>query len=395
MALALTTSVGACSTHPSQSPIMSGKTASPQQVASSQRGTGRLSLDIGALLDGRSTAAGRRVLGFGLDPARYNITRARLVLMAPGAAPITLTPTPLALDTSAASTTRPPAVPGRVEYVVPAGRNRVVLVEALDDLGRVLLRMHTAADVGEDGVTRLTLNFQEDALARTLLALMQRQDSLQPPNPSLDGLLAGELISPLRTFLTRITGFDAASNTYPIDRTPPQWVKVDAIAERLINIGLPLLATDPLPDLSLSSYIWFQPSISLGQITEADLQNGNQYSLSVLAPINGSWAFHQDKPFTPVYGTGEEAETIVNQWVSFNAMVPGTYTMVLKRVEPGAPPIETLNYYQLVIRPDGNVQIEDMYPDLPPPPLCGEGQEGPCLPPICGEGVEGPCLPPL
>jgi hypothetical protein len=278
-----------------------------------------VTIDLAGLL-GKQTAGTRHTLAFGLDPVKYPITHVRLSVTYPGipnpdepmpsGAPVVLTTSPVVWNTSGATKVGKPTVPsGFVSAMAYAGPNRVFTVEAMSG-ANTLMRMKAAATVEANGSANLKLNFLEDAIGRTIEELMRREDFSHTgyrvlTHEALAFMHTEDLVAPLRTYLTDLTGFDATLNTYASSRPAPQYVRVDLLAKQLFDDkGIGWLS-DPSGPLKTAmdtpfTQIGDSRNILLSDLVNDVELNGDNYDISVIAPTYDGWlpSSHEVRPFT-------------------------------------------------------------------------------------------------
>lgn len=338
-AIALLATLSACASNPGSSPV-----ASPRDraglTAKAEHPTGNVTINVSGLL-GTQASGSRHTLAYGMDPEKFPITHLRLWVFYPGAPldpessssspqPILLTETPVVWNTSGVAPNGKPTVPsGFITASAHAGPNRVFTVEALSGT-RTLMRMKAAATIAADGTATIKLNFLEDAIGRTIEALIDEErisygeggfpfpgegelpgeGEFQSPGDELPFLYTDDLVVPLRTYLTNLTGFNPATNTYRMDRPAPQYLRVNLLAEKLFQdrgIGWlaapsePLASTMKVPftlnsDPNASDH-YFLLSMMAGE--GFDATKAAQYRVTIIAPTDRGWmpTEHADQPF--------------------------------------------------------------------------------------------------
>ncbi|MFN3430404.1 MAG: hypothetical protein ACK46X_10660 [Candidatus Sericytochromatia bacterium] len=314
IALALSTSLTACAAQSGPAAIAPAPGAA--FTASAARPTGKVQIDLGGLFSQLQGPSSRRTLAFGLNPAKYPITMLRVWAQAPGAAESTKIAEGT-WNTSTASTNDKLALPSyTIVTDVPVGKNQIFTVEALngtDEDAQVLLRMKAAANVEVAGVASIRLNFLEDAVARVIGELDAHNQGVSE-GTTMTILETDDLVTPLRTYLTGLTGFNRTNNTYGSGRPAPQYVKTYVLSERLFtDRNLDWLAsnsnfTAPLGEMSAELAQLLQPfdlsSAEVQRLQAGDLfgelpyePNYDDYRISILAPTYSGWGAIDLQPF--------------------------------------------------------------------------------------------------
>lgn len=201
-----------------------------------------------------------------------------------------------------------PAVPlaGEIAITVPAGKNRVFTLEGLDASGRVIALMRTLGSLG-GGNQRLTINANTDAAARVLASLLAGPQGGDAADAAgVAGTLAGQdLTESLLTYVTELTGYDAAANTYS-GAVPPVNFRDRRLADLLRTDGRGTLdahAPDELRDAA-----------------------GAQIDLRVVedgVPVGGADVTLYDPYHSPVQTDGDGQ-------ASFTSVPPGTWTVIVE-----------------------------------------------------------------
>ncbi|MNS24370.1 hypothetical protein D3C72_562170 [compost metagenome] len=346
-AIALLLALSACASQPSQSPVaVSRNVAGPTSKA--DRPTGKVILDASSLL-GAQTSGTRQTLAYGLDPVKFPITHLRLSVFYPGMPldpdsnssspqPVVLTETPVVWTTTGVTKDGKPTVPsGFITATAHAGPNRVFTVEALSGT-RTLMRMKAAASIAADGTATIKLNFLEDAIGRTIEALIDEQrksfgayrvlDDEEPPFQfpvqEWPFMYTDDLVEPLRVYLTDLTGFNPATNTYRVDRPAPQYLRVERLAEELFqDKGIGWLS-DPSGPLASDMRSPFTRNtdqdatdhyilLSMMAGDDFDETKGAEYRVSIIAPTTNGWmpVEHTNQPFVlfDLYNFGDPTYT--------------------------------------------------------------------------------------
>jgi hypothetical protein len=392
--------MSACASHPSSSQV-----AFPRDVAgmTAKAGhpTGKVIIDVSGLL-GTLTSGSRQTLAFGVDPAKFPITHMRLSVFYPGVPidpessssspqPVVLTETPVGWNTAGLAADGKPTVPsGFITATAHAGPNRVFTVEALSGT-RTLMRMKAAATITANGTATIKLNFLEDAIGRTIEALIDEErwsygeggfpfpnegdlpfpedGDLPFPGGGLPFMYVDDLVEPLRAYLTNLTGFDPHTNTYRQDRPAPQYLRVNLLAEKLFQdkgIGWLSAPTGTLADdmkvpfnlnevpEDAKDYVLL--SMLLKNDENIDLAKVAQYRITIIAPTDKGWmpTEHTSQPFEEldIYNFGDPT------WVfKTHNLPPGRHLLALNR------PDGTILYRVLEVDIDGMRPGELLQPD--------------------------------
>ncbi|MNS24372.1 hypothetical protein D3C72_562190 [compost metagenome] len=315
-ALALSTAMTACSAQPGPAAFAPGAGAASTVAA---RPTGKVRLEFGEAFSRLQGDSSRRTLAYGLNPSKFQIAMLRVWVQAPDAS----TPTKVAegaWNTSTAGINDKPALPSTsIIADVPVGKNQVFTVEALngtDEDSQVLLRMSAAASVDVEGMAAIRLNFLEDAVARVISELAMRNRDLgeSVEDTPMTVLETDDLVGPLRTYLTGLTGFNPSNNTYGSGRPAPQYVKTYRLADQLFSDrNLSWLAnnsnfTAPPMEMSPELAQLMQPfdstSAEIQQLQAEDLfvelpsqPDYSDYRISILAPTYSGWGAIYLQPF--------------------------------------------------------------------------------------------------
>lgn len=243
--------------------------------------------------------AGRRLSD--LDGAA--IASVRLTCTGPGITTPIVATAPFTADADSL-----PAVPlaGDIAIAVPPGKNRVFTLEGLDASGRVIALMRTLGSLG-GGNQRLTINANTDAAARVLASLLAGPQSGDAADAAgVAGTLAGQdLTVSLLTYVTELTGYDAAANTYS-GAVPPVNFRDRRLADLLRTDGRGTLeahAPDELRDAAGA------------QIDVRVVEDG--------VPVGGADVTLYDPYHSPVQTDGDGQ-------ASFTSVPPGTWTVIVE-----------------------------------------------------------------
>lgn len=368
LALAVSTSLAACSGYPATSP---GAPAAVKRTgAAPAAGTGAISINLSGLFPTRRSAGDRRTLAYGLDPAKYPIRKVRLTLRYPGQTGGRQTL--VVQDWPSATAGETPALPAPVAPLtatVDAGLNRVVTVEALTDDDAVLMRLSAAMTVVAGQTMAVKLNFLESAVAQVIEQLMDMEQN--PPflgGPGVyrvleagapEGLLHDtDLVAPLRDFLTGLTGFVASSNTFDASKAAPHKLALHSLAYRLYNSGDLGVLSDPETVSALSGEMMSSFAIaSLGDLmkptaeTEATYfseSDAAAYTVSVIAPTATGWLAIENQPLN---ASGD--------FVTSTELPLGPQVLIIERTDP-VTSAKTRTFRDVIFLPMGMVIV---YPD--------------------------------
>ena len=216
------------------------------------------------------------------------------------ATPITVT-APFTADASAQ-----PAVPlaGEISVTIPAGKNRVFVLEGLDTDGRVIAVMRTLGSLA-GGNRRLTINADTDAAARVLASLLAGpQDGDAVDTAGVGATLAAEDIAEdLLAFVNGLTQYNAATNTYS-GVVPPVNFRDRVLADLLRADGRTVLEADPTAEIQ---------DTAGSTIPVRVVENGS--------PVADATVTLYDPYQSPV-------QTDADGQASFTSVPPGTWTLV-------------------------------------------------------------------
>lgn len=229
------------------------------------------------------------------------IVQVRLTATGPGiASPITAT---ALFDTEAESL---PAVPmtGEISVTVPAGKNRIFVLEGLDADGRVIAVMRTLGSLA-GGNRRLTINADTDAAARVLASLLagpQDGDAVDTAGVGVT-LAAEDIAEDLLAFVNGLTQYNAATNTYS-GAVPPVNFRDRVLADLLRADGRTVLEAAP----------------------SAEVQDTAGSTIPVRVVENGSPV--ADATVTLFDPYHSPVQTDADGQASFTSVPPGTWTLV-------------------------------------------------------------------
>jgi hypothetical protein len=145
---------------------------------------------------------------------------------------------------TAVSTTVPWPVPSgqTLNLRVPIGKNRLITFEALDADGYPIVTLRSPIANVTTAPQEVAVDINSDVAGRTLDLLLAKQGMQAGVS---DILAVADLVPRLQTYYDRITGYDAATNTYRF--VPPRTVRSGELVRRMLNDSWQILGAINLP----------------------------------------------------------------------------------------------------------------------------------------------------